>query len=163
MATIVFGIPTVKRPVESYLLGTLLNLIENMTPSEKSQSIIVIFIAETDEAFIIETTRQIEEQFIDYIESGLIEIIAPPASYYPDMSDVKATLGDSIERTKWRTKQNLDFAYLMMYCQPKGTYYVQLEDDILTKPQFTSKMINFALKQSHSKDWFLLDFCQLGT
>ena len=158
-----FGIPTVKRPVESYLLNTLLNLIENMSPSEKSQSIIVVFIAETDEVFVKETARQIEEQFLEHIESGLIEIISPPASYYPDMNEIKATLGDSVERTKWRTKQNLDFAYLMMYCQPKGTFYVQLEDDILTKPHFTTKMINFALKQSHTKDWFILDFCQLGT
>lgn len=110
---------------------------------------------------------EIEEQFKDHIESGLLEIVSPPASYYPDfnatvkvsnrcttskltrMNDraineqlcsLKATLGDSLIRTIWRTKQNLDFAYLMMYCQPKGTYYVQLEDDVLSKPNFITKM-----------------------
>lgn len=27
---------------------------------------------------------------------------------------------------RWRTKQNLDYAYLMMYAQAKGTFYVQV-------------------------------------
>lgn len=45
-ATIVFGIPTVKRPVESYLLPTIANLIENMSPNEMKVTVIVIMIAE---------------------------------------------------------------------------------------------------------------------
>lgn len=27
---------------------------------------------------------------------------------------------------RWRTKQNLDFSYLMRYAQDKGTYYIQV-------------------------------------
>ena len=34
---------------------------------------------------------------------------------------------------RWRTKQNLDYCFLMMYAQSKGIYYVQLEDDIIAK------------------------------
>lgn len=107
---------------------------------------------------------EIESQFKEHIESGLLEVIAPPMTFYPQFnSTVKATLGDSLARTIWRTKQNLDFAYLMMYCQPKATYYVQLEDDILTKPAYLTKMKHFAFKHSQAnRDWFLLDFCQLG-
>lgn len=30
---------------------------------------------------------------------------------------------------RWRTKQNLDYCFLMMYCQSKGTYYVQVSSD----------------------------------
>lgn len=45
-ASIVFGIPTVRRPVESYLLSTLENLITNLSPEEKLQAILVVFIAE---------------------------------------------------------------------------------------------------------------------
>lgn len=161
--SIVYGIPTVRRPVESYLLSTLENLVENMSPGEMNVSLIVVFIAETDPDFVSEQAQLIEESFQQHIESGLIEIVAPPVSYYPNMNETKATLGDTVERTRWRTKQNLDFAYLMMYCQPKGTYYVQLEDDILTKPLFTTKMLNFAWKQSIAKpDWMVLDFCGLG-
>ena len=96
---------------------------------------------QTDIEYVRAQAAEIESQFKEQIESGLIEIVSPPATYYPDFnSTVKATLGDSLLRTIWRTKQNLDFAYLMMYCQPKGTYYVQLEDDVLSKPNFLSKM-----------------------
>ena len=97
------------------------------------------------------------------VDSGLIEIVAPAASYYPDFKTIKGTLGDSDERTRWRTKQNLDYAYLMMYAQHRGTYYVQLEDDVLSKKGFINTMKAFALENSmKKKDWFMLDFCQLG-
>jgi alpha-1,3-mannosylglycoprotein beta-1,4-N-acetylglucosaminyltransferase A/B len=161
--SIVFGIPTVRRPVESYLFSTLTNLIENMSPEEKIISLIVVFIAETDMQFVESQASELEDQFSKEIESGLLEIVSPPSSYYPDFNETVASLGDTVERTKWRTKQNLDFAYLMMYCQPRATYYVQLEDDVLSKPNFPSKMLSYALKQTTTKpDWFLLDFCQLG-
>lgn len=47
-------------------------------------------------------------RFKDDVDSGLVEIIAPSASFYPDLKSIKSTLGDSDERTRWRTKQNLD-------------------------------------------------------
>lgn len=97
------------------------------------------------------------------IESGLIDIISPPASYYPDFDKLTPTLSDSIERVKWRSKQSLDFAFLMMYSFPKGMFYVQLEDDILAKPNFLSIMKSTALRKIANKEpWFVLDFCQLG-
>jgi len=97
------------------------------------------------------------------MNSGLIEIISPPASFYPNLDDLQLTLNDPLERVKWRTKQNLDYAFLMMYGLGRGTYYVQLEDDILTTKGYITKMVNFALTKSTKKiDWFILDFCQLG-
>lgn len=119
---------------------------------------------QTDMEFVEVQASAIEGQYSEYIESGLIEIISPPSSYYPDFNrTVRVTLGDPLHRVKWRTKQNLDFSYLMMYSQSKGTYYVQLEDDILSKPSFVTKMINYSFKQSTAHpDWIILDFCQLG-
>ena len=69
-----------------------------------------------------------------------------------------------MERVKWRSKQNLDYAFLMMYAQSRGTFYVQLDDDILTKPNFVATMRDFALgKIAAHEPWFLIDFCQLGS
>jgi alpha-1,3-mannosylglycoprotein beta-1,4-N-acetylglucosaminyltransferase A/B len=117
----------------------------------------------TDLDYVIKTAGELEAQFSEHIDSGLLEIIAPPVSYYPNSTTIRQTLGDSLERVHWRSKQNLDFAYLMMYSQPKGTYYVQLEDDILTKPSYLSKMKEFAIKSSmQRKEWLILDFCVLG-
>ncbi|PKU32474.1 hypothetical protein llap_17220 [Limosa lapponica baueri] len=49
----------------------------------------------------------------------------------------------------------------MMYAQSKGIYYVQLEDDIVAKPNYLSTMKNFALQQP-SEEWMILEFSQLG-
>ncbi|KAG7459126.1 hypothetical protein JOB18_024113 [Solea senegalensis] len=49
----------------------------------------------------------------------------------------------------------------MMYAQAKGTYYVQLEDDIVARPNYFTTMKNFALQQP-SEEWMILEFSQLG-
>ncbi|KAI1283707.1 Alpha-1,3-mannosyl-glycoprotein 4-beta-N-acetylglucosaminyltransferase A [Halotydeus destructor] len=164
-ATIVFGVPTVQRSVQSYLMVTLTDLISNLSAKEMKEVVIVIFIAETNGTYIEDQMSKIEAKFYEHIESGLLEIIAPPASFYPPLTStsVKVTLNDPINRVIWRTKQNLDFAYLMMYCQPKGTFYVQLEDDVISKSGYVSDMKTFADKSSSdSKDWFMIEFCSLG-
>lgn len=93
----------------------------------------------------------------------MIDVISPSPSYYPDLSRLRDTLGDDHQRVVWRSKQNLDFAFLMSYAQTKGTFYVQLEDDILAKKNFITTMKSFALQKIGMKEnWFVLDFCQLG-
>ena len=85
-----------------------------------------------------------------------------------------------MERVTWRSKQSLDFSFLMMYAKSRGTFYVQLEDDVLTKKVefqsqvtknysdlcfqgFVSIMKHFALEKIADKhSWFVIDFCQLG-
>jgi alpha-1,3-mannosylglycoprotein beta-1,4-N-acetylglucosaminyltransferase A/B len=159
----VLGIPTVKRDKQSYLLETIDNLIINMDEEEQNETMVVVFIGETDIDYVTLVANQVKKRFPAYIENGFIEIISPASSYYPNMTNLRQTLNDPPERVRWRSKQNLDFAFLMAYCQPKGTFYVQLEDDILTKKGFITIMRNFALEKTAKKDqWFVLDFCQLG-
>ena len=49
----------------------------------------------------------------------------------------------------------------MMYCKSRAMYYVQLEDDVITKPGYLSTMKNFAINQK-TDDWLLLEFSHLG-
>ncbi|TRZ12171.1 hypothetical protein HGM15179_014922 [Zosterops borbonicus] len=149
--SIVMGIPTVKRKVKSYLTETLHSLIDKLSPEEKLDCVMVVFIGEDVSI----------DRFSTEINSGLVEVIAPPASYYPDLTNLKETFGDSKERVRWRTKQNLDYCFLMMYAQKKGVYYIQLEDDIVVKQNYFSTIKNFAL-QLASEDWMILEFSQLG-
>ncbi|XP_013116643.1 alpha-1,3-mannosyl-glycoprotein 4-beta-N-acetylglucosaminyltransferase A [Stomoxys calcitrans] len=165
--SIVLGIPTVMREKQSYLLGTLHNLIENMNEEEQNETLIVVYIGENDAESVQQIAKTVEVAFEPYLECGLIEIIAPSPSYYPNFDRLRITLNDSLERVRWRSKQNLDFAYLMAYAQTKGTFYVQLEDDILAKRHFITTMKKFAITKSaltkpDQPPWFLLDFCQLG-
>ncbi|XP_016150973.1 alpha-1,3-mannosyl-glycoprotein 4-beta-N-acetylglucosaminyltransferase A-like [Sinocyclocheilus grahami] len=159
--SMVMGIPTVKRKVKSYLSETLHSLIDKLSAEEKLDCVIIVFVGETDIDYVNSVVAGLEKEFYRELNSGLLEVISPPASYYPDFSNLKETFGDSKERVKWRTKQNLDYSFLMMYAVNKGVYYVQLEDDIVAKPNYFATMKNFAL-QLATEDWMILEFSQLG-
>ncbi|KAF1382732.1 hypothetical protein EPR50_G00116500 [Perca flavescens] len=159
--TMVMGIPTVKRKVKSYLSETLRSLIDKLSPEEKLDCVIIVFVGETDVDYVHSVVAGLEKEFSTELSSGLLEVISPPAAYYPELTNLKETFGDSKERVKWRTKQNLDYSFLMMYAVSKGVYYVQLEDDIVAKPNYFATMKNFALQLS-SEDWMILEFSQLG-
>ncbi|XP_066435171.1 alpha-1,3-mannosyl-glycoprotein 4-beta-N-acetylglucosaminyltransferase A [Eleutherodactylus coqui] len=159
--SIVMGIPTVKRKVKSYLSETLHSLIDKLSPEEKLDCVIIVFIGETDLDYVHGVVGSLEKEFATEIGSGLVEVISPPATYYPDLTNLKETFGDSKERVRWRTKQNLDYCFLMMYAQRKGIYYIQLEDDIVAKQNYFSTIKNFALQLSN-EEWMILEFSQLG-
>ncbi|KAF4014271.1 hypothetical protein G4228_006080, partial [Cervus hanglu yarkandensis] len=167
--SVVMGIPSVRREVHSYLTDTLHSLISELSPQEKEDSVIVVLIAEarhlvfpqTDPQYTSLVTENIKALFPTEIHSGLLEVISPSPHFYPDFSRLRESFGDPKERVRWRTKQNLDYCFLMMYAQSKGIYYVQLEDDIIAKPNYLSTMKNFALQQP-SEDWMILEFSQLG-
>ncbi|KAI7808992.1 hypothetical protein IRJ41_024399 [Triplophysa rosa] len=160
--SMVMGIPTVKRKVKSYLSETLHSLIDKLSAEEKLDCVIIVFVGEVNQKFLKSVTDNLlTPKFYTELNSGLLEVISPPVSYYPDLNNLKETFGDSKERVKWRTKQNLDYSFLMMYAVNKGIFYVQLEDDIVAKPNYFATMKNFAL-QLASEDWMILEFSQLG-
>ncbi|XP_014215077.1 alpha-1,3-mannosyl-glycoprotein 4-beta-N-acetylglucosaminyltransferase B-like [Copidosoma floridanum] len=161
--SMVLGIPHVRRDKENYLIPTLKNLTGNMNSTEMADTLIIVFIAETDKKYVKRVAKEIELQFPVELKSGLLEVISPNPSYYPDISKVRDTLGDSHNRVMWRSKQNLDFAFLMSYAQAKGRFYLQLEDDIVSKKNYIGTMKSFALQKTNMKqDWYILDFCELG-
>nr|XP_019963877.1 PREDICTED: alpha-1,3-mannosyl-glycoprotein 4-beta-N-acetylglucosaminyltransferase B-like [Paralichthys olivaceus] len=114
-----------------------------------------------DQQYASSVADNLKRIFPVEIQSGLLEVVSPSVHFYPDFSRLRESFGDPKERVRWRTKQNLDYCFLMMYAQTKGTYYVQLEDDIVARPNFFTTMKNFALQQP-SEEWMILEFSQLG-
>ncbi|KAM3866919.1 LOW QUALITY PROTEIN: alpha-1,3-mannosyl-glycoprotein 4-beta-N-acetylglucosaminyltransferase B [Diretmus argenteus] len=159
--SIVMGVPSVKREVHSYLTDTLSSLMSELSATEKDDCVIVVFIAEADPQYANGVADNLKRLFPVEIQSGLLEVISPSVHFYPDFSRLRESFGDPKERVRWRTKQNLDYCFLMMYAQTKGTYYVQLEDDIVARPNYFTTMKNFALQQP-SEEWMILEFSQLG-
>ncbi|XP_037253186.1 alpha-1,3-mannosyl-glycoprotein 4-beta-N-acetylglucosaminyltransferase-like protein MGAT4D isoform X1 [Falco biarmicus] len=158
--SLVMGIPTVKREKQDYLINTLHSLLYELSEEQKNDCVIIIFVAEVNAQYVNRVAESVKTSFPTEIQSGVLEVISPPASYYPDLSNLKKTLGDSEDRVRWRTKQNLDYSFLMLYAQPKGTFYLQLEDDIIAKPGYIQSIKDFAAKQS--QEWMILEFSQLG-
>ncbi|XP_066576213.1 alpha-1,3-mannosyl-glycoprotein 4-beta-N-acetylglucosaminyltransferase B [Amia ocellicauda] len=159
--SLVLGIPTVKREKQSYLLSTLSSLLYDLTSEEKDDCLIIIFVAEADAQYVYSVADDIKKKFPHEVQSGLMEVVSPSPYFYPDFSNLKETFGDSKERVKWRTKQNLDYSFLMLYAKDKGSLYVQLEDDIVAKQGYSQTMKEFVRHQS-SDDWLILEFSQLG-
>ncbi|XP_078250853.1 alpha-1,3-mannosyl-glycoprotein 4-beta-N-acetylglucosaminyltransferase-like protein MGAT4D isoform X1 [Pogona vitticeps] len=158
---LVMGIPTVRREKKNYLMETLNSLFYGMSKEQKKNCVIVVFVAEVDSEYVNNIAESIRSSFPNEVLSGVLELISPPASYYPKLSNLKETFGDSKERVRWRTKQNLDYSFLMLYAQPKGTFYLQLEDDIVAKPEYTQIIKDFVVQQE-SNEWMILEFSQLG-
>ena len=159
--SLAFGIPTVRRQQKSYLYQTLNSLIKGLSHEDKQDVIIIVFIGEQNEQFINEIVTVIREQFSDSLNSGLLEVIAPPSNYYPDMDNLPITFGDPKPRVKWRAKQNLDYAFLMMYAQSRAIFYIQMEDDVIATPSYASTIKSFAMQQA-TNQWFMLEFSALG-
>ncbi|XP_060077650.1 alpha-1,3-mannosyl-glycoprotein 4-beta-N-acetylglucosaminyltransferase B-like [Ylistrum balloti] len=160
--SIVFGIPTIKRDNVSYLTATVKSLISGMSPKERDESLIVVFVAEPwNMEYVEEVGKLIQNEFGQHVDSGLLEIISPSPEFYPNLNNLPQTYGDTKDRVKWRTKQNLDFSFLMLYARSRGVYYVQLEDDVIAKPGYFSIMKKFA-EQQHTEEWMLLEFSALG-
>ncbi|XP_010022882.1 PREDICTED: alpha-1,3-mannosyl-glycoprotein 4-beta-N-acetylglucosaminyltransferase B-like, partial [Nestor notabilis] len=158
--SLVMGIPTVKREKQHYLISTLHSLLYELSEEEKNDCMIIVFVAEVNAEYVNSVAESVKTSFPREIQSGVLEVISPPASYYPDLSNLKQTFGDSEDRVRWRTKQNLDYSFLMLYAQPKGRFYLQLEDDIIAKPDYIQGIRNFSATQS--QDWMILEFSQLG-
>ncbi|KAH8371528.1 hypothetical protein KR093_007865 [Drosophila rubida] len=153
--SIVLGIPTFRRRKEFYLRATIYNLLSNMNEAEQNETLIVVHIGDSEEDEVLNMLEKIQASFQKQLDSGLIDIITSSASNYPDLDITE------------RSKQNLDLAQLMAYAHTKGIYYVQLADDIVTRPHFITSMRKFALIQSalanpFEPSWFVLDFSKFG-
>uniref|UniRef100_A0A673G941 Alpha-1,3-mannosyl-glycoprotein 4-beta-N-acetylglucosaminyltransferase B-like n=1 Tax=Sinocyclocheilus rhinocerous TaxID=307959 RepID=A0A673G941_9TELE len=159
--SLVLGVPTVHRQKQSYLVNTLQSLLYDLSTAERKDIVIVVFVAETNATFVNAVVQTVQTNLPDAVRSGVIEVISPSPHYYPDFSILKETFGDPKERVRWRTKQNLDYSFLMLYAQSKGTYYVQLEDDIVAKQGFFQSMKKY-IEQVLSEEWLFLEFSQLG-
>ena len=82
-----------------------------------------------------------------------VKATAAKLSNFVNEKGVLLKFGDSPKRTWWRTKQNLDYTFLMWYASNMSDYYMQLEDDIHPVPSF-SAFVRSALDRSlTNKPW----------
>ncbi|XP_017861168.1 PREDICTED: alpha-1,3-mannosyl-glycoprotein 4-beta-N-acetylglucosaminyltransferase A [Drosophila arizonae] len=165
----VLGVPTVHRKHKTYLEQTLEQLIDYQTEFQRSHCLIVVYIGETDASLVQSIWQEINGKFGRYLDDGLIDVISPPVNYYPDFTSIYITLHDDPERVRWRTKQNLDYMYLMTYAASRGSYYLQLEDDLTPAVGYLDYIIklstmqnNFRLAETRHRQWIVMSFCDLG-
>ncbi|XP_016062427.1 PREDICTED: alpha-1,3-mannosyl-glycoprotein 4-beta-N-acetylglucosaminyltransferase-like protein MGAT4D [Miniopterus natalensis] len=155
------GISTVKRQNNSYLKQTLTSLLSRMTVSEEKDSVVIVSVADSNEDYLKSVVDMITKTFKRQVKSGSLEVISIPAFFYPDILHAKQSTEDSKKLDSWRIKQVLDFCFLMLYAQPKAMYYLQLEDDIIAKKMYFTKITDFVHSVTQNS-WFYIEFSVLG-
>ncbi|CAO2611200.1 Alpha-1,3-mannosyl-glycoprotein 4-beta-N-acetylglucosaminyltransferase-like protein MGAT4D [Lemmus lemmus] len=151
------GITTIDRRNHTYLKQTLTSVLSRMTPEEERDSVVIISVADTDD-YLNYVVDMVKTKFKRQVQSGSLEVISIPTFFYPSVLLGKKTMEDS---ESWQMKQALDFCVLMLYARPKATYYLQLEDDIIARKMYFTKMKDF-VNSLTSENWFYIEFSVLG-
>ncbi|XP_076115049.1 alpha-1,6-mannosyl-glycoprotein 4-beta-N-acetylglucosaminyltransferase-like [Mytilus galloprovincialis] len=157
------GIPTMQRPGISYLENTLESLIMLTTEQERLEIVIALYMADENQTWVEYTANDLKKKYQKHFDSGFLHIFHYHEHMYPDFNSLYRTFNDATERVIWRSKQNIDYAYMFMYSHNISEYYIQLEDDIQAIPNYFYKIKSFisTMNKKHTK-WFCLDFCNLG-
>ena len=156
------GIPTARRPNtgEVYLYATLDALINNTSSNEKDEISVVVLVTDLNDTFVEEISNFLYANYSEEIESGFLTVIRTCGCIYPDLDDVKVTFKDPKERLLWRAKQNVDFAFLMLFSRFMSKYYIQIEDDVIAATDFVTDLKVFT--NDAPSPWFLLECSKLG-
>ena len=133
----------------------------NADESDMKETAIVVQISDNNKTFLNLISDKIRKDFSPQLDKGFIQVTRVNQSSYPPLTGLKQNFGDSETRVKWRSKQNIDVAYLMSYCYNKASYYLHLEDDVLSAPKYI-KHIKDYIKTVSLKHWTMLEFSSLG-
>ncbi|XP_071520083.1 alpha-1,3-mannosyl-glycoprotein 4-beta-N-acetylglucosaminyltransferase C-like isoform X2 [Panulirus ornatus] len=147
------GISSVWRK-DDYLTRTIDSILKETTEQERTDILIFLLLADADSSLRTQRALDLGLRYSREIQSGLLRVLQPPATLYPsiDFSTIRRTYNDSVARVQWRTKQVLDFAFLFWYVWMRhpSTYYLVLEDDVLSAKHFVTAIKDFVtLHKNH--------------
>ncbi|XP_056278334.1 alpha-1,3-mannosyl-glycoprotein 4-beta-N-acetylglucosaminyltransferase C isoform X1 [Pseudoliparis swirei] len=157
------GMSSVRRRRGSYLLPTLSSLFLQSSSEERSSMVVVVLLADFDVSWRIRTARDIQTAFAVELDQGQLVVLHVPQDQYPSVTGLKRNYNDAPERVSFRSKQNLDYSFLIHYSAGLGRYYLQLEDDVSAAKNFLSVIRRRVAEQEEKKTtWAMLEFSVLG-
>ncbi|XP_030589686.1 alpha-1,3-mannosyl-glycoprotein 4-beta-N-acetylglucosaminyltransferase C-like [Archocentrus centrarchus] len=157
------GLSSVKRTKGSYLVPTLRSLFSQSSPDERASMVVVVLLADFDVRWRITTVKELKSNFASELEQGDLVVIHVSQDWYPPITGLKRNFNDAPERVTFRSKQNLDYSFLIHYCVGLGRYYLQLEDDVFSAKSFLTTIKRRVEEQEAKKStWATLEFSALG-
>ncbi|XP_060035039.1 alpha-1,3-mannosyl-glycoprotein 4-beta-N-acetylglucosaminyltransferase-like protein MGAT4D isoform X1 [Erinaceus europaeus] len=160
-ASFALGISTVNRGNHSYLKQTLTSLLSRMALSEEKDCVVIVSVADSNGEYLKSVVDMVTKKFQRQLRAGSLEVISIPTFFYPSTFQDKPSTELSQRLHHWQMKQLLDFCFLMLYAQPKATYYLQLEDDIIAKKKYLTQITDF-IHNITSNNWFYIEFSAIG-
>ncbi|XP_062316355.1 alpha-1,3-mannosyl-glycoprotein 4-beta-N-acetylglucosaminyltransferase C-like [Osmerus eperlanus] len=157
------GLSSVRRKNGSYLLATLRSIFSQSSSAERSSLLVVLLLADFDAQWRASTLGQITAEFSPQLELGQLLVIHAPQRYYPTLTGIKRNFGDAPDRVMFRSKQNVDYSFLLLYSAPWSRFYLMLEDDVDCSHNFLS-VIRGHIREQEAKAvaWTTLEFSSLG-
>ncbi|KAM8972993.1 alpha-1,3-mannosyl-glycoprotein 4-beta-N-acetylglucosaminyltransferase C [Pelodytes ibericus] len=155
------GISSVKRKKGNYLLETIKSIFEQSSYEALKEIVVVVHLAEFDLSWCESIVQDISRKFSHHIIAGRLTIIHTPVEFYPNLEGLKRNYNDPDDRVKFRSKQNVDYAFLLNFCANLSEYYVMLEDDVRCSRNFLAA-IKKVINSRQGSSWVTLEFSKLG-
>ncbi|XP_043932596.1 alpha-1,3-mannosyl-glycoprotein 4-beta-N-acetylglucosaminyltransferase C-like [Protopterus annectens] len=155
------GLSSVKRQRGNYLQETLKSIFKQSTNEELKDMVVVVHLADFDVEWNSRTAQEISSKFVHYIISGHLLIIHAPEKNYPPLTGLKRNFNDPPNRVTFRSKQNIDYAFLLNFCASLSDYYIMIEDDVYCAKSFFTA-IKKAVASREGSYWVTLEFSKLG-
>ncbi|XP_061422622.1 alpha-1,3-mannosyl-glycoprotein 4-beta-N-acetylglucosaminyltransferase C-like [Lethenteron reissneri] len=155
------GISSVKRARGNYLLQTLKSIFEQSSDEELADMVIVVHLADFDAEWCEGTARAVARKFSQHVMRGRLVVIHAPRHTYPPLQGLKRNFDDPDDRVTFRSKQNVDYAFLTNFCANLSENYLMLEDDVACSRNFLTYVRKF-VSSLEGQPWATLEFSKLG-
>lgn len=155
------GLSSVRRPRGYYLPETLQSLFKQSSEEELQDMVVVVHLADADPRWNAQVAADISDRFAHHILLGRLVLIHAPHEFYPTLEGLKRNYNDPEARVKFRSKQNVDYAFLVTFAANLSSYYLMIEDDVLSAKSFFTA-IRKAVASQEGSNWATLEFSKLG-
>nr|XP_009941241.1 PREDICTED: LOW QUALITY PROTEIN: alpha-1,3-mannosyl-glycoprotein 4-beta-N-acetylglucosaminyltransferase C-like [Opisthocomus hoazin] len=155
------GLASVRRARGYSPPATLQSLFKQSTEEELQEMVVVVHLADADPEWNVHVAADIARKFAHHILLGRLLLIHAPHEFYPTLEGLKRNYNDPEERVRFRSKQNVDYAFLFAFAANLSSYYLMIEDDVWCAKSFLTA-IRKALASREGSNWATLEFSKLG-
>ncbi|XP_075408855.1 alpha-1,3-mannosyl-glycoprotein 4-beta-N-acetylglucosaminyltransferase C [Tenrec ecaudatus] len=155
------GLSSVKRKKGNYLLETIKSIFEQSSYEELKEISVVVSLSDFNSSWRETMIQEITKKFAHHVIAGRLMVIHAPEEYYPTLDGLKRNYNDPEDRVKFRSKQNVDYAFLLNFCANTSDYYLMLEDDVRCSKNFLTA-IRKVITSLEGTYWVTLEFSKLG-
>ncbi|KAL4005385.1 hypothetical protein ACER0C_005098 [Sarotherodon galilaeus] len=155
------GLSSVKRKKGNYLLETIKSIFDQSSYEELKEIVVVVHLADFDLVWCENVVQEITRKFAHHIIAGRLLVIQAPEEYYPSLDGLKRNYNDPEDRVRFRSKQNVDYAFLLNFCTNLSDFYMMLEDDVRCSRNFLTALKKVITSREGSY-WVMLEFSKLG-
>ncbi|XP_032277967.1 alpha-1,3-mannosyl-glycoprotein 4-beta-N-acetylglucosaminyltransferase-like protein MGAT4E [Phoca vitulina] len=151
------GISSVPQPDQRSLLYTLVSLFRASSKIQQKRLTVLVHLAHSDLTGLRETVLHISTLFSPQILAGQLLLIHAPPDAYPSVDDMR----NEAHHGEFYSKQNIDHAFLMSFVTGLSEYFLLLEDNVFSAPNFITH-IHWKVNTMRSNPWVLLEFSNMG-